>query len=243
MSSGFTHWFIASLIPLFLFAATRAGSGEDKTPSLYPSPTAVFDAYRKARDKRDARTVFAILTPQAQNDAVFESFFACIERQGADAITGRGSEVIARLVGRFLDTRTLNDDYEKQYKKKHGIDIAKVEEGHKNDPTFVPPPHDEQLWRDVVAAHVKDKAGFYEAVAKHFDERAAERHEENPISPLGGLEHLVVEGDTAKGSAKETILRRIASGESPPKAGGPPPIYEKPFKFRRINDGWLLDSL
>ena len=103
-----------------------------------------------------------------------------------------------------------------------------------------PPPHDEQLWRDAVTANIKDKAGFYEAVAKHLDERAAKRHEKNPVWPLGDLEHLVVHDDTATGSAKETILPR--GGESPLKSGPSPPIHEKTFKFRRINGSWSLDS-
>jgi hypothetical protein len=224
MSSGFTDWFAASLVPLFLLAASCASSGGDTTPNRYQSPTAVFDAYREARGKRELRKLFSLLTPEAQSHAVFESFFECTER---------GSKQTGAIVTKYVDLATLNDDYENQYKKKHGVDLAKVQAGHENDPTFVPPPHDEQLWRDAVVARVKDKAGFFEAVAK--------LSEKNPVSPLGDLEELAVHGDTATGHAKMTILPR--PGESPPKAGGPPPIYDKPFKFRRVNGGWLLDSL
>ncbi len=236
MSSAFTAGFLTLCVPIFLLAASCASSGDGKTESgtqkRYASPTAVFDAYREARAKRDARTIFSLSTPQVQSDTVFESLFSCMERQGADAITGRRSEAeeIGRIVGKYFDDQAAVDEYNKQYKKKHGTDPRT-------------PPHNDQLWYDAVTAHVKDKAGFVEAVAKHFEESTAKRHEENPISPLGDLEHLVVQGDTATGSAKETILRRIASGESPPKAGGPPSTHDKPFKFRRVNGGWLLDSL
>jgi hypothetical protein len=233
MRNGHAACFVALLVPLCLLTASCVSSGDDKTPKRYASPIAVFDAYRKARDKRDSRVVFSLLTPEAQNDAVFESFFACME-QGSKEMGPN----ISQYVG--IGIATLEDDYEKQYKEKHGIDLAKVRAGHENDPKFVPPPHDEQLWRNAVASHVKDKAGFCEAVAKHFDERAANRHEENPVWPLGDLEHLVVQGDTATGSAKETILPR--GGESPLKPGQSPPIYQKPFKFRQVNGGWLLDS-
>ena len=201
MSNGLTDYLIASFVPLFLLAASCATSGSDNTPRRYQSPKAVFDAYREARAKRDARAVFSLSTPQVQNDAVFESLFSCMERQGADAITGRRSEAeeIGRIVGKYFDPSAAENDYNEQYKKKHGVDFAKVQAGHENDPTFVPPPHDDQLWYDAVTAHVKDKAGFYEAVAKHFDESAAKRHEEEPVNPLGDLEHLIVQGDTATG--------------------------------------------
>jgi hypothetical protein len=207
----------------------------------YSSPKAVFDAYREARLKRDARTFFSLLTPQAQNDEVFETFFSCMERQGTDTITGRHSEAeeIGRIVEKYVDVASLHADYEKKYKEKHGIDIAKVTAGHENDQTFVPPPHDDQLWRDVVASHVKDKAGFYEAVAKSFEDRAAKQHEENPVMPLGDLENLVVHEDTATGSVKETILR--SGGESSRKPEEEPPVYDRPLKFQRINGGWLID--
>ena len=236
MSSGFTAASLTLLASMLLFAASCASSGDDKrdagTQKRYPSPTAVFDAYRKARDKRDARTVFSLLTPQAQSDAVFESFFECTEL---------GSKEMGAIVTKYVDVATLDDDYEKQYKKKHGVNTAMVTTGHEKAPKSAPSPLDEQLWRDVLVAHVKDKAGFYEAVGEHFDKPAADRHEENPDFPLGDLEHLLVKGDTATGSAKETILPR--GGESPRKPGESPPIYEKPFEFRRVNGGWLLDSL
>lgn len=231
MSRGFTDGFAASLVPLFLLAASCANSGSDKTPNRYQSPKAVFDANREAQRKREWRKVFSLLTPEMQNDAAFESFFASMMHPKETGL----------IVPQYVDVATLNEDYQKQYKKKHGIDLAKFEQEHENDPTFVPPPHDEQLFRDVLAAHIKDKAGFYEAVAKCFDERDARRHELGPIMPLGDLEHLVVNDDTATGTAKQTILPR--PGESPLKPGQAPPIYEKPFKFRRINGGWLLDSM
>jgi hypothetical protein len=199
----------------------------------YQTPTAVFDAYREARGKRNYRKVFSCLTSESQNDAIFEAFFTCMEAQGADAIKGRGPEAkgIGRLVGRFLDARTLHDDCEKQYKKKHSIDSAKP---------LPPDARDDQLWRDVVVSHIKDKAGFYEAVVKHFDERAAKRHEERPVEPLGELQRLDVHGahgEWATGSAKLTLIP--GPGESPPVVN---PI-DKTFRFRKVNGGWLIDSL
>jgi hypothetical protein len=213
--------------------------GDDTKSIHYQSPKAVFDAYREAQEKQEWRKLFSLLTPEAQKDAVFESFFACMERHGADAITRRDTEGMDRLIRKYLDTSTLNEDFQKQYEKKHGVDQVKSEADHQSDQKFVPPPRDDQLWHDIVAAHINDKAGFYEAVAKYFDESAAKRHEGNQISKLGDLEQVVLHDDTASGQAKVTIMPR--PGET--KGGGPPPAYDKPFKFRRIDGGWLIDSL
>jgi hypothetical protein len=91
MSSGFTAGFLTLFVPILLFAASCASSGDDKTNTgtqkRYPSPTAVFDAYREARGKRDSRKVFSCLTPEAQNDAVFENFFACTMSNSKEAPT------------------------------------------------------------------------------------------------------------------------------------------------------------
>jgi hypothetical protein len=187
----------------------------------YPSPTAVFDAYRKARENREWRTCFSFLTPEAQNDAVFEDFFACAEH---------ASKEEHAIVKEYVDGTTLNDDYEKKYKEKHGIDLPKLRAGRETDPTFVPPPPDRDLLRDVVAAHVKDKAGFFEANAK--------LSEKNPVSPLGDLEQLVIDDDTATGRAATPGFHYETPGKTPRKVEDK--TY-KAFHFRRVNGGWLLD--
>jgi hypothetical protein len=214
-------------VPLFLFLASCASGGEGNNGTeiqiRYPSPTAVFDAYREARDKREWRKVFSLLTTDAQNDAVFESLFAC-----AAGNPNNQQEIIKK----YVDIAAVDAEYEKKYMEKHGIDIAESNRLHGSDPKYKPRAPDRDLKVDATALHVKDKAGFVEAVAK--------LSEKNPVSPLGALEHLVVKGDTATGSAKETVLPR--SGESPLKSGQSPPVYEKPFEFRRVNGSWLLDS-
>ena len=226
------------VLPAFILASACAANVGDKKETgdkkRYPSPKAVFEAYREARAKRDYRKCFSCLTPRAQNEAVFESFFAC-------GMMGNSGGAAA-IVRKYVDLAAINEDYEKEYKKKHGIDIAKAVERHRNDRTLPPPRQDRQLLRDVVAAHTKDKAGFCEAANKYYLEkkRAADHHEEKPVRPLGDLEQLAVEGDTATGKAKVTILPR--GGESPREPGQPAPVHEKPFKFRRIEGGWLLDS-
>ncbi len=229
--------FTAMLAPVLMFAVSGTSSGKDKadskTAKRYESPKAVFEAYREAYNHRDDSKYFSLLTPETQNGAVFEAFFEC-------AMVGRET---VPITSKYVDEAAIENDYEKQYKAKHHIDFAKAYAGHEHDPKFVPPPHDGQLFCDAVAAHVKDKAGFYDAVAKYFKERAAKHHDEPPICPLGDLEELTVQGDTATAHAKVTILPNVAGGETPIKPGESPAIYDKPFKFRRVNGGWLLDSL
>ena len=121
-------------------------------------------------------------------------------------------------------TCAASKDYERKYKDKHGVDLAKIGAGHESDPKFVPSNSDRDLLRDAVAAHVKDKTGFFEAVAK--------LQEKKTVSPLGELEELTVEGNSATGHAKVTIVPDVEGGESPLKPGQPPVVDDKPFKFR-----------
>jgi hypothetical protein len=230
MSNGFVNSNAAMVGPLVLLMASCAGDGEGKketeNPARYPSPTAVFDAYRNALGKREWRTVFSLLTTEAQNETVFETFFSCAELD---------SDESNAIIKRYVDLTAANDEYESQYKAKHGVDLKKLMKEHQDDPEFVPPAQDREIFRDAVAEHVKDKPGFYESAAKMFVETT-------PVFPLGDLEHLVVKGDTAKGSAVQTIVSR--SGESSSQGPGQSqPVYEKSFEFRRVGNGWLLDSL
>jgi hypothetical protein len=224
MNSGTRTVLVAALVaPMLGLAASGAdretGRTNLGTQKRYASPKAVFDAYREAREKHDKRKLFSLLTPNAQNYAVFESFFACTEQ---------GSKEMGSIVPTYVDLPATVDDYEKRYKKKHGIDPAKP---------LPPDAHDGELWCDAIVSHVKDKAGFYEAVSNHFDERAAKRHEKRPVPPLGELQHLDVHGEWASGTAKLTIIP--GPGESPPRVN---PI-DKSFRFRKVNGGWLIDSL
>ena len=159
------------------------------------------------------------LTPEAQNEATFEVFFACAESN---------SERDLAIAKKYVDLASIDGDYDKRYKEKHGVDLGKHRAGHENDPNYVPPASDRDLLRDTVASHVKDKAGFFEAVAR-LSEGA-------PGPPLGDLEKLIVNGGTATGRAKIAL---------PPKPGERPPTVhwlEKTFRFRRIDGGWLLNS-
>ena len=128
--------FVASLVPILLFTASCASSGDDKadtgTQKRYPSPTAVFDAYREARSKRDWRKCFSCLTPEEQNNAVFESFFECAESNSKE------SRAICKKYG--LDEAALNDALEKTYKAKHGVDVAKSGARTQSGAKSGPPP-------------------------------------------------------------------------------------------------------
>jgi hypothetical protein len=186
----------------------------------YASPTAVFDAYREAREKRDWRKCFSLLTLEAQNDALFESFFACGMHDSKE------SRAILKKYG--LDDAAVGDALRKKYKEKYGIDIDTAEGAAS---VALLGDSDRDLLVDVVAAHVKDRAGFFEAENNPFVEAT--------VSPFGDLEQLVVHDDTATGRAATSSFHdETPPGEATRKVEDK--IY-KTFYFRRVNGGWLLD--
>lgn len=228
MSNGFTAGVLTLFVPILLCAASCARIEGDETSAgtriRYQSPSAVFDAYREARAKRDWRKCFSCLTPETQNEAVFEVFFSCTESNSKES---------RAVVEKYVDNAAASAEFEKKYKEKHGIDITETSKGHETDPTYTPPAPDRDLLRDAVAAHVKDKAGFYDAAANLFAK--------TPASPLGDLKQMVVHDDTATGRvATPGFHYETPPGESPRKVEDK--IY-KPFEFRRVTGGWLLDSL
>jgi hypothetical protein len=218
--------FVASLLPLLVLTISCANredvDSHDGVPNSYPSPTAVFDAYREAREKRECRKCFSLLTSEAQNDALFESFFACGMHDSKE------SRAILKKYG--LDDAALGDALRKKYKERYGIDIDTAE-GAASVASLGD--SDRELLVDVVAAHVKDKAGFFEAEINQFEKES--------VSPLGDLEQLVVDDHTATGRAATPGFHY----ETPPGKAHQKiedKIYQT-FKFRRVNGGWLLDSL
>src|SRR3954464_8842586 len=73
---------VLAIGPLLVLArATCTGQPPNtpgaKSPVLYSSPTAVFNAYQDAHSQRDWRKCFQCLTSDAQADLIFETYFAC----------------------------------------------------------------------------------------------------------------------------------------------------------------------
>ncbi len=217
---------IGLAVPLVLLTIVSARAGDGSSKDSYSSPKTVFNAYREASAKRDRRKLFACYTPRVQDFIVCNSYFVCVERNSKEDIAA---------LNKYVDEARIKQEYEKKYEAKHGVDLGKLLKEHGNDPNFVPPPRDDQLWVDAVVANVKNKLEFVEAVAKVTERK--------PVPRRGDLEGLVIQGDTATGHAKETLLPDVEAGETPLKPGESPAVYDRPFKFRRINGGWLIDSL
>jgi hypothetical protein len=213
--------FFAALIPVLLLTVSCASSESDTPPQGYASPAAVFEAYREARIKRDWSKIFFLLTPDAQNDALFEGYFECGIRDSKE------SNAILSKYG--LDDASLKIPLRKEYQEKYGVDIATLDENSHGEATRTPPSLDRESVVEFVSAQVKDKVGFFGSVAN--------LSRDIPVAPLGDLEQVVIHNDAATGGATMTTA---------PTLGEPPPVVDKThktFRFRRVNGGWLLDSL
>ena len=147
----------------------------------------------RRRIKHEWRKLLSCGTPRREDQVVFDSFFVCAECN---------SKEDRAIWDKYVDGAGMTDQYEKTYKAKHGVDLAKARAGHESDPNFVPPPDDEVLWYEAVAAHIKDKASFVEAVAM------VSVKQKDPVSRIGELEQVKVKGDTATGHARVTAVPR-----------------------------------
>lgn len=230
MSGESTTRCVALLLPLFLSAGPWACSANDGHTKRYASPKAVFDAYREVHARRDYRMCFSLLSLERQDDAVFEAFFAC-------AMHPQKTNAILKRYG--VDEATLTSDLRREYEAKHGVEPAgdkaldddldkEYEAAH-----GVPPASRRDVMCDVLRRRIKDKAGFYEAAVNLLVD--------HPPSPIGDLEQVTVKDDTATGRATVSNFHC----ESPPNEA-PRRVedrLDKTFRFRKVNDGWLLDSL
>ena len=85
MTPAFAKIQFLFLLPIFLSGRPQVGHGGEIAQDRYSSPTAVFSAYREASRRKDWRKLFACLTPEKQNDLIFECFFACAEKNSTEA--------------------------------------------------------------------------------------------------------------------------------------------------------------
>jgi hypothetical protein len=214
------------LILLLTLTASCARQRKSKPSAAQPrggyaTPAAVFDACREAALKRDWRTYFDCLTPETQKNMMFELIFRC----GLG-----GSEKAPLIVKKFVDDEWASD-YQEKFQEKFGMDHATFREKLRSDPSVAALESSEhQLLCDVVAAHVRDKAGFFEAANNLFNR--------GDYDPLGELKQLTVEGETASGQAEAIFQSWLIDG------GGKKVVrsrYDKTVHFRKVNGGWLIE--
>jgi hypothetical protein len=191
-----------------------ADSKRQAAPIRYESPIAVFNAFREARSKGNWEKCFSTLSPSAQDDAVFEMFFACAEADSSQ------SRAVLSKVG--LDEGSLSRRLE-----------AKMKELGDSAPEASDPRRaDRGVLREVVCAQIRDKTAFYVAVRNLFEGKSG-------LPPLGDLEDLVIEGNVATGRAK-TILSYIGSETEKADRVVESESYRS-FNFRMSDRGWLID--
>lgn len=196
--------------------------------------------------------MFFLHTQEAQRYLVFGARFAC-EDGGGPAL-----EAIQKKFG--PTEAAFGKRYFEEYKRKHGyadaIDkfLAKAVPyweskekagGAKAEGLGAPKPpeeaaivdalqKDEEIARNALYDATKDTAGFFAEVQEILEKG-------RKPEVIGDLEQVVIMDDTASGRAEITI--GLAPTSEPAKS---PPKVEKTcrtYKFRRVNGGWLLDSL
>jgi hypothetical protein len=222
------QFIVLLLIPISpLACAQQKGANKRGAKVLndYSSPQAVFESAREARRQRDWRRCFACLTPAAQKDALFESFFAC-----AESGTEEGREIIATYIDDAAKFKADMDKKDEAQQRSAGK--ARADNPGTNEPRQEGGSSDRDVLSDALFDHIKDKAGFYAAASDLIEGKV-------PSSVLGPFEGLAVDGDRAEGRAKVKSWSLLRSPGQPPKK-----IEDesyKTFKFRRIEGKWLID--
>src|SRR4051794_40864017 len=112
---------IALLDTHFLFPACAEELGGIPVSSVrvaneFSSPQAVFKSFREAGKNGDWRRCFHCLTPDKQRRTLFELFLEC-----AESGSGETRQIMAAHIG---DPDKFRDEYDNQYKAKHGVDAS-----------------------------------------------------------------------------------------------------------------------
>lgn len=255
-SSFFLLAVLSVAFVLLSHESTAAEKPDPELPKVYPSPGAVFEAYREAREKQDYRTVFFCLTPESREPAVFEAWFAANMHLNQP-------KMLAVLEKFGVEEKVINAEYFKCFREKHGVDIDKLiaehEKAHKKAPkspekekTATPPgiavpspfpegrqvdpgpplpPTDQDLLRKVLLARISDKAGFFAAVENVLANREWD-------SNFSKLENLTIQGNTATGCAHTVIFCLTAApGKQEKKVGS---VVKEAFNFRKWKGSWLI---
>lgn len=216
---------------------TRAADkAKPEAPRLYSSPDAVFNAFREASKKHDWRTAFFCLTPQAREAAVLEAFSLC-------NLSTRNPKIPGILKKFGAEGKVVYAEYQRRYREKYGEapqEIKPAPPAFSRPPSPFPeekdwppfPPRDQDLLRKIVNGLITDKPGFYEAVNNILEYGRA---------PIGKLEDLIIQGDTATGQASKTLyVINIGAGGRPEKE------LEEALKeiycFRKLNGAWFIDK-
>ena len=236
-------------------------------PKGYASPREAFEAYRKARNQKDWRTLFFCMTPDLQNRQVIGLWY-----ESWELAEGSEKEVFAAWAKHNLDG--IRADYQKLYSKKHGFDFERLKaeqekwyaeqekrrkryyETHPEVPKdsvvsdhllLKPgekaggpegPAEDHQLLQEVFLQRVTDKAGFYEEIMKI----GVDVHNSYLGDPnVGELEQLRTTDDTATG--RVAITRQI--GLETDAKGKETKIMDtarSSIHFRKLAGKWFLDK-
>jgi hypothetical protein len=219
------------LLPILTASCTRQGESKPNAAQargIYATPADVFEAYKEAEWKREWRKSFDCFTPEAQKNMMFELAF----QVGLSALDGSQKASLKK----FFDGKR-EPDFEQEFQEKFGMDHATFREKMRGDPNLAAmEAAEQQLVRDVMAAHVRDKAGYFEAVRNLLDLS-------NDRGFVGELKQVTVEGDTASGQADSIYqsLSNEVSDEGKRVQKRVRTRFDNTLRFRKVNGGWLIE--
>jgi hypothetical protein len=209
------------------------------------TPSERFDAFQKAGENGDWRAVFFCLTPEAQDDAIFEAYFACNMRLN-------DAKVLALLQSFGVSSDVVDKKYYEQYELKHGMSTPDSQRegvpaplssgasnasailGSEESPAHRAPPLDQDLYRNVVLSLIADKAKFYDAACGILQNGRTFPGRKN-------LRDLSITGDAATGIADTTMQHlESASGETPHEVQQQVAVK---FYFRSVSGNWLIERM
>jgi len=206
---------LAALALTALAVAAYADKDEKKDKEkakVYKTPEDVFDAFTKAGDKDDWKTVAALLAPQAQKDAA--ATIAVIFGADRPMLEESDDEKVKQLLKAFKPIYDAMD--------KHGVTTKVLKEVKKSkDPKEV------EKSKKAVTAVIKDPEAFFVDVMTAFTKlgfggEKPETKEE--------LKDLKIDGDKAKGTVVRTTKFK----------GQKDKVKKEPVEFVKINDSWRI---
>jgi hypothetical protein len=217
----------------------------DRPQKPYASPSDVFDAYRQAFERKDARAELSCWVPEIREDA--GRYFAITGI--AYAMAPDEFDPKTRAVLKKLGADKVVAEYVKQFKAKYGYDPVKFQIDYeakvKQIKAGLANPNELGQWREVL------DEGMLRTIANQlFTDKFAvvlaldDFQSYAGTTRYGPLKNVRTLPDGATGVAVETTRAEVrdSGGPGPGRQVNAASASETQFWFRKTKDGWLISG-